>query len=66
MTSVTTEPPALLCVEDTARLLNVGRPAVYNLIRTHRLRSLKIGRRRLIPRDAIAETIAALAEEASL
>jgi excisionase family DNA binding protein len=66
LTSPTTEPAALLRVEDAARLLNIGRSTTYDLIRTRRLRSVKIGRRRLVPRDAITETIAALAEDATL
>ena len=51
--TLTTEPPRCLRVEDAARLLNVGRSTVYDLIRSGRLRSIKIGRRRLVPRDAL-------------
>ena len=47
------EPPRCLCVEDAARLLNVGRSTVYALIRSGRLRSIKIGRRRLVPRASL-------------
>lgn len=65
MTFTSAEPPRLLRVEDAARLLNVGRAAVYDLIRSRRLRTLKIGARRLVPREAIEETIALLIEEAS-
>jgi hypothetical protein len=36
---------------------------LYDLIRSQRLRTVKIGRRRLIPVDALAETVAALTEE---
>jgi excisionase family DNA binding protein len=53
----------LIRVEDAARLLNVGRPAVYDLIRSRRLRTVKIGARRLIPREAIDEAIALLLDE---
>ena len=65
MTIITTEAPRLLCVEDAARLLNVGRAAVYDLIRSRRLRTVKIGARRLVPREAIEEAIALLLEEAT-
>lgn len=53
MRKLITEPPRCLRVEDAARLLNVGRSTAYDLIRTGRLRSIKIGRRRLVPRDAL-------------
>jgi excisionase family DNA binding protein len=65
MTTLATEPPRLIRVEDAARLLNVGRAAVYDLIRSRRLRTVKIGARRLVPREAIEETIALLIQEAS-
>ncbi|GII25339.1 helix-turn-helix domain-containing protein [Planosporangium mesophilum] len=63
MTTTTTEPPRLVRVEEAARLLNVGRSLAYELVRTGRLRSLKLGNRRLIPREAIEEMIAALTDE---
>jgi excisionase family DNA binding protein len=65
MITVTTEPPRLLRVEDAARLLNVGRAAVYDLIRSRRLRTVKIGARRLVPREVIEETISLLIKEAT-
>jgi excisionase family DNA binding protein len=45
--------PARPRVEDAARILSVGRSTVYDLIRSGRLRSIKIGRRRLVPRSAL-------------
>jgi excisionase family DNA binding protein len=63
LTSLIAEPPHLIRVETAAQLLNIGRSTTYDLIRSGRLRSVKIGRRRLIPRTAIAEAIAALADE---
>lgn len=56
------EPPRCLSVEEAARLLNVGRSTAYDLIRTGRLRSVKIGRRRLVPRDALDALVASLEE----
>jgi excisionase family DNA binding protein len=38
---------------------------VYELVRLGKLRSLKIGKRRLIPREAIDEAIAALETRAT-
>src|SRR5262249_55003042 len=63
LTTTIDEPPRLIRVEDAARLLNIGRPAVYDLIRSRRLRTVKIGARRLIPREAIDEVIALLLDE---
>ena len=59
-----TEPPRCLGVEEAARLLNVGRSTVYDLIRSGRLRSIKIGRRRLVPRAALDALLAELEEAA--
>jgi excisionase family DNA binding protein len=50
-------------VEDAAQLLNVGRSAIYDLIRSGQLRSIKIGKSRRIPREAVDEVISALAGE---
>jgi len=61
--TTTSVAPRVLRVEEAARALGIGRSLVYDLIRTGRLRSFKIGRRRLIPADAIDEAIAALSEE---
>lgn len=38
-------------VNEAAELLSVGRTMVYDLIRDGRLRSLKVGHRRLIARE---------------
>jgi excisionase family DNA binding protein len=48
-------PQELLSVAQTARRLGLGRTAVYDLFGRGELRSLKVGRRRLIPADALAE-----------
>ncbi|MFC7483430.1 helix-turn-helix domain-containing protein, partial [Luedemannella flava] len=61
-----TDETRLLRVEDAARLLNIGRAAVYDLIRSRRLRSVKIGASRRVPREAIDEVIALLIEESAL
>jgi excisionase family DNA binding protein len=62
MAQLISEPPRCLRVEEAARLLNVGRSTAYDLIRSGRLRSVKIGRRRLVPRDALDALIASLQE----
>jgi len=51
-------PPELLSIEEAGRRLAVGRTSLYDEIGAGRLRSIKVGRRRLIPAGAIAEFIA--------
>ncbi len=48
----------LLSVDEAARHLGIGRSALYGELAAGRLRSLKVGRRRLIPSGAIAERVA--------
>jgi excisionase family DNA binding protein len=58
-----TVPPApdrLLSVDEAAALLGLGRSLTYGEIAAGRLRSVKAGRRRLIPAAAVAEYIAGL------
>jgi excisionase family DNA binding protein len=47
----------LLTVEQTAELLQISRDRVYALIRSGKLRSIKIGKLRRISREWIAEFI---------
>jgi excisionase family DNA binding protein len=54
----------VLRVEEAARVLGIGRSLVYDLIRSGRLRSFKVGSRRLIPIAAIDEVISILSGEA--
>jgi excisionase family DNA binding protein len=50
----------LLSVVEASRELGISRSLLYELLAAGSLRSAKIGRRRLIPRDAIDEFIASL------
>lgn len=43
----------LYSVEEAAELLGIGRTFTFHLLATGEIESLKIGRRRKIPRDAI-------------
>jgi excisionase family DNA binding protein len=52
--------PQLLRPEEVAEALAVGRTAVFELIRTGELRSVKIGKSRRIPAAAVVEYIAGL------
>lgn len=49
-------------VEDAVKILNVGRSAVYDLIRSGALKSVKIGGSRRIPRAALEEYVTFLME----
>ena len=51
----------LLNVDEGASLLGLGRSRFYALLASGELQSLKIGRRRLIPRQALLELITRLA-----
>ncbi len=49
-----------LCVtpEEAARVLAIGRTFVYELLASGRIESIKLGRRRLIPREALDRFVA--------
>ena len=53
------EPEHLLSVDQAAVLTGVGRTTIYAAIGAGRLRSVKVGRRRLVLASAIAELAAA-------
>ena len=53
-------PPLLYRVEEAAEALRLSRTAVYELIRSGRLRTVKAGSRRLVPVDALGEYITSL------
>lgn len=57
--------PLLYRVSDACRVLNLSRSVVYELLRTGRLRSVKEGRTRLIPADAIGDYIRLLEKESA-
>ena len=47
----------LLRIDEAGRQLNLGRTVMYELIRSGRLRSVKIGKLRLIPTSALVEFV---------
>lgn len=51
------EMPITLRVEELMSILHVGRNTAYELVRSGRIRSIKVGRQLRIPRDAVAEFI---------
>jgi excisionase family DNA binding protein len=54
------EAPRLLSIKQAVFELGIGRSALYELISAGTLKTIKIGRRRLIAREAIEDFIAAL------
>ena len=54
----------LLTVPEAAERLRVSKWMLYNLIRARRLRTVKIGARRLVPVAALRAYLAELDEEA--
>ena len=55
--------PILVTVQDTAAMLSIGRTAAWELVRKHKIKSIKIGRTRRVPIAAIQEYIARLLED---
>ena len=52
--------PVLLRPAEVAAALGVGRTAVFELMRTGELRSVKIGKSRRIPTEAVREFVVGL------
>jgi excisionase family DNA binding protein len=52
--------PRLLAIKQATYELGISRTGVYELIAARKLRTVKIGRRRFIPREAIDEFVAGL------
>ena len=52
-------------VEQVAKMLNISRDKVYYLLRTHQLRSIKIGKSRRITDQHLADFIASLEDDAA-
>jgi excisionase family DNA binding protein len=57
--------PVLYSVEEAAGLLGIGRTFMFRLIGTGQIQSLKIGKRRKIPSDALRDYITRLLHEQS-
>jgi excisionase family DNA binding protein len=55
--------PFLVSVEEAARLLGIGRTTCYGLVMNGALKSVKIGRRRLVLRSSIEEYARNLGED---
>jgi excisionase family DNA binding protein len=55
----------VLTVDEAAERLRVSRWTLYNLIRSNKLHTVKIGRRRLVPAAALDEFLARSMEVAA-
>jgi excisionase family DNA binding protein len=55
----------LFSVQEAADWLRVSRWSVYSLIHANQLRTIKIGRRRLVSLDALHECVEHLGEDAA-
>ena len=55
----------LFTIDEAAARLRVSRWTVYKLVRSNQLRTIKIGRRRLVPPAALDECIKLLGKEAA-
>jgi excisionase family DNA binding protein len=62
---MTSAVPELLTVPEVMARLKVGRTKVYDLIRTHRLVSIKVDGCRRIPSDAVSDFITSRIGEAA-
>ena len=52
--------PLMYRVDEASAALRLSRSSVYELIRSGQLRSVKQGRRRLVPVTALADSVASL------
>jgi len=52
--------PRLLAIKQALYELGISRTAIYELIKSGKLKTVKIGRRRLVPVEAIEELVAEL------
>jgi excisionase family DNA binding protein len=54
--------PRLLAIKQAIYELGISRTALYELIKDGKLKTVKIGRRRLVPIEAIEELVAGLGQ----
>ena len=60
--NISNELPLVLCVEDLMQLLSIGRNTAYELVRSGKIKSIRIGKCYRIPRDSITEYLAKVQE----
>lgn len=52
--------PRLIAIKQAIYEIGIGRTTIYELIKDGKLKTVKIGRRRLVPSEAIEELIVSL------
>lgn len=57
--------PILFSVEEVADILHIGRSTVFNLIKQGKIQSIKLGRSRRVPIDAMQTYVDELVSEAN-
>ena len=62
-TTISSVPRAVISVPEAMLALDLSRQAIYDEINAKRLRSFKVGRRRLIPVEGIPEWVAAMEQQ---
>ncbi len=55
----------LVSVEEAARTLSIGRSLLFEMLSAGTIRSVKVGRRRLVPVSALEEYVKRLTEDQS-
>ncbi len=58
-----TDSQLLLSVEEAADQLRLGRTRTYELVKTRKIQSVKVGRRRLVVRSSLLDFVQALLVE---
>ena len=58
-----TDTHLLLSVEEAADQLRLGRTRTYELVKTRKIQSVKVGRRRLVVRSSLLDFVQALLVE---
>jgi len=57
--------PLLLTINQVAGLLNLGRTKTYEIVRSGKIKSLKVGSRRLVRREDVELYVKQVAEDQS-
>ena len=60
---ITTDTQLLLSVEEAADQLRLGRTRTYELVKTRKIQSVKVGRRRLVVRSSLLDFVQTLLVE---
>lgn len=45
----------IVSVDDVMKMLHIGRTAVYNLLKTNAIRTVKVGKKYIIPKQSVID-----------